>query len=226
MADNTSTQDIDDFMISKAPSSATLATGVLTVANLYQTVAGEGAAADEMITFAGMATGQWVELRGGSETITINNNAGTGTNIDLGGFATLILDAVNKFARFRYDGTNAVLHYVSPNVIGSRTNTATYSSAQTLTVEECFGYVIYVTGAAVITLPAVQEGMSVTIATIGAVAVSADPNASDLIFLDGVALDDGDKITNGSAAGDIAVLTFYDATGWYASTNAWTDGGA
>jgi hypothetical protein len=58
------------------------------------------------------------------------------------------------------------------------------------------------------------------------VAVSIDPNASDLIYLDGVALDDGDKITNLSTAGDIAVLTYYDATGWHASTNGWTDGGA
>jgi len=39
-------------------------------------------------------------------------------------------------------------------------------------------------------------------------------------------LDDGDKITNTSTAGDIAVLTYYSADGWHASTNTWTDGGA
>ena len=105
-------------------------------------------------------------------------------------------------------------------------NTASYGSAQTLTTTECKGYVIYVTGAATITLPAIASGMSVTIITIGNIAVSVDPNASDLIYLDGVALDDGDKITNGSVSGDIAVLTYYSADGWYASTNGWTDGGA
>ena len=104
--------------------------------------------------------------------------------------------------------------------------TATYASAQTLTAEECNGYVIYVTGAAVITLPARFAGMSVTIVTIGAVAVSVKPNASDKLWLDGTALDDADKCTNLSTAGDICVITDYSADGCYASTNAWTDTGA
>ena len=68
--------------------------------------------------------------------------------------------------------------------------------------------------------------MNVSVSTVGAVAVSVDANASDKIFLDGVALDDGDKITNLSTSGDVAVLTYYSADGWYASTNSWTDGGA
>lgn len=89
---------------------------------------------------------------------------------------------------------------------------------------ELYGGVIYVTGAATITIPAVAAGASFTVVTIGAVAVSVDPNAADLIYLDGVALSDGDKITNLSTAGDVAVFTYYDATGWSASTNGWTDG--
>lgn len=91
---------------------------------------------------------------------------------------------------------------------------------------ELYGGVIYVTSAATITIPAVAAGVSFTVITIGAVAVSIDPNASDLIYLDGVALDDGDKITNLSTAGDISVITYFDATGWHAATNGWTDGGA
>jgi hypothetical protein len=105
-------------------------------------------------------------------------------------------------------------------------NVATYAANQTLTAEQCDGtYVIYVTGAATITLPAIATGLNVTIITIGAVAVSIDPNASDKIWLDGAPLDDGDKITNTSTAGDIAVLTYYSADGWHASTNSWIDGG-
>ena len=103
---------------------------------------------------------------------------------------------------------------------------ATYSGSQVLTDAQCRGGIIYVTGAATITLPAVAEGMSVSIHTIGAIAVSVDPNASDKIWLDGTALDDGDKITNKSTSGDIAVLTYYSADGWHATTNGWTDGGA
>ena len=56
--------------------------------------------------------------------------------------------------------------------------------------------------------------------------MSVDPVAADLLYLDGTALDDGDKITNASTAGDIATIQYYNATGAYASTNGWTDGGA
>ena len=104
--------------------------------------------------------------------------------------------------------------------------TEKHAASHTISAAECYGGIHYVTSAATITLPPVADGMSVSIVTIGAIAVSVDPNASDLIYLDGTALDDGDKITNTSTAGDVAVLTYFDATGWYATTNSWTDGGA
>jgi hypothetical protein len=100
-----------------------------------------------------------------------------------------------------------------------------HAASHTISANECYGGIHYVTGAATITLPPVEAGMSITIITIGAIAVSVDPDNADLIYLEGTALDDGDKITNTSTAGDIAVLTYYDSTGWYASTNSWTDGG-
>ncbi len=87
------------------------------------------------------------------------------------------------------------------------------------------GKTIFVTGAGTIVLPPVSVGFKVTVITIGAIAVSVDPNGADLIVRDGTAQADGEKITNLSTAGDIAVLTYYDATGWYAATNAWTNGG-
>lgn len=101
--------------------------------------------------------------------------------------------------------------------------TASNYTVGTTSALELYGGVIYVTAAATITIPAVTAGQSFTVITVGAVAVSVDPNASDLIMLDGVALSDGDKITNLSTSGDIAVFTYYDATGWYAATNGWTD---
>lgn len=102
-----------------------------------------------------------------------------------------------------------------------------HSTSHTIDAAECYGGIHYVTGAATITLPAVAAGMHVTIVTVGAVAVSVDPNANDLILLDGTALDDGDKLTNSSTSGDTVTLAYYDATGWYAITDGnWTDGGA
>jgi hypothetical protein len=80
--------------------------------------------------------------------------------------------------------------------------------------------------AGTIQLPAIAAGMNFTIITKGAIAVSADTNASDLMVLDGVALDDGDKATNASTAGDIIVFQYMNATGWVATSNGWTDGGA
>lgn len=77
-----------------------------------------------------------------------------------------------------------------------------------------------------IQLPAVTAGMNFTIITVGAIAVHADTNASDLMMLDGVSLDDGDKATNASTAGDIIVFQYMGATGWVATSNGWTDGGA
>ena len=89
--------------------------------------------------------------------------------------------------------------------------TGTYASTDTITAAQIRGAVIYVTGAATITLPAVADGDSVTIITIGAVAVSVDPNGSDKIYLDGSLLDLGDKITNLSTPGNTAVRTYHSA---------------
>lgn len=90
---------------------------------------------------------------------------------------------------------------------------------------ELYGGMIYATAAITLTIPAVTAGMSFTVQTIGAVAVSVDPNASDLLVRDGTAQADGEKVTNLSTAGDIAVFTYYDATGWAVATNGWTNGG-
>jgi len=103
--------------------------------------------------------------------------------------------------------------------------TAAYGAAHTNSAAECYGSVIYVTSAATITLPSVAVGMSLTVCTVGGIAVSVDPADADKIVLDGTALHDGDKVTNLSTAGDIVVFTYYSADGWYAASNGWTDGG-
>ncbi len=104
-------------------------------------------------------------------------------------------------------------------------STASNYTVGTTDAREAYGGVVYVTSAATISLPAIAVGMSVTVITIGAIAVSVDPNGSEVVFLDGVALTGGHKITNLSTAGDIAVLTYKGSGVWYAATNAWTDGG-
>jgi len=126
------------------------------------------------------------------------------------------------------DAASATLTNKTINAASNQVEITTqiHTSGDTLTADECYGKVHYVAVGGTLTLPAIADGMHLTVITIGATAVSVDCNASDKIWLDGMALDDGDKITNLSTAGDIAVLTYYSADGWHASTNGWTDGGA
>ena len=110
----------------------------------------------------------------------------------------------------------------------TKTAAANYTIGTTNSAEK-YGGIIYVTSAATITMPAVGAGMSFTVITIGATAVSVDPNASDKMYLDGNLLDDGDKATNTSTTGDILVCTYYSADGWYCASGSndgdlWTDG--
>ncbi len=109
-------------------------------------------------------------------------------------------------------------------------STAASYTVGTTNAAEAYGGVIYVTSAATITMPAVSAGMHFTIITIGATAVSVDTNASDRMYLDGTALDDGDKATNTSTTGDILVCVYESASGWYCGSGSndgtlWTDGG-
>jgi hypothetical protein len=177
------------------------------------------------LTFTGTpAENNFVSLKlavtGGPHVLTIPTSSRTGTS---GTTTSISLTTGTHVLVWRY--INAAWVLGDTGTVSVPVDTATYAASQTLTATECYGYVVYVTGAATITLPVVADGMSVTVITIGAVAVSIDPNIADKIWLDGTALDDGDKITNASTAGDIAVLTYYSALGWYASTNSWTDGG-
>ena len=91
---------------------------------------------------------------------------------------------------------------------------------------EGYNSVHYITAAVTITLPAVPSGGACfTFISTGANTVTIDSNASDLIILDGTTLDDGDSIDSPGAAGDIVSIIYYDSTGWFATSNGWSDGG-
>lgn len=158
-------------------------------------------------------------VTGNAATVTTNANL-TGVVTSVGN-ATAIADAALSIAKT--SGLQAALDSKAGKAVPVKVTASNYTVGTT-DPNELYGGVIYVTAAATLTLPAVVSGASFTVITVGAFAVSVDPNAADLIVLDGTALSDGDKITNLSHTGDVAVLTYYDATGWYASTNGWIDG--
>jgi hypothetical protein len=192
---------------------STLDGGIGSGATSFSVASGHGA------RFPTLAAGEYFYVRLGSDA---NNEV---VKVTARSTDTLTCEATSS----AWNDTTPVILTINKEILDELKQTnidvASYAADQTLTDTECFGYVIYVTAAATITLPAVAEGMHVTIITIGDVEVSIDPYASDKIWLDGVALDDGDKITNDSSGGDLAVLIYYSADGWHASTNGWTDGG-
>jgi hypothetical protein len=121
---------------------------------------------------------------------------------------------------------SATTYYLITDAVDAVFN-ETHAASHTLTPSECYGAFYTITSAATMTLPAGANGMSLTVTTRGATAGSVKAGASDFIYLDGTALDNGDKITNSSTSGDTVVL-FADVDGnWTAITDgSWTDGGA
>ena len=102
-------------------------------------------------------------------------------------------------------------------------------SNTTLTDAQVRGQVVYVTATATITPPAVSScgvGSTVTVYSTTAAAVHVDPDDDDRIILDGTALDDGDKITSASGAGDMITLHAESTDGWatLGRSGTWTDG--
>ena len=100
-------------------------------------------------------------------------------------------------------------------------NVASPTAAQT------YGSLNIVNAAITVTLPAAASGMSMCVLSTAAAAVNVDVDGSDVIYLNGTALDAGDKVTSASAAGDFICLVSSGAVNWYTlgRSGTWTDGG-
>lgn len=127
-------------------------------------------------------------------------------------------------------GSDITLNLDELNYVATASKTGAYTIG-TDDPREPYGGVIYVSSAATITAPAIAAGMSFSVVTIGAIAVSVDVNASDRMYLDGTALDDGDKATNTSTTGDLIQCIYESSAGWYCASGSpdgghWTDGDA
>lgn len=103
------------------------------------------------------------------------------------------------------------------------------STGDNLTLKEsdCYNTLVLVTAAKTITVPAVKPGMDFIVMSTGANAVNVDPDDSDKIRLLGAQLDNGDKLTSGSSAGDAVQLITESADGFCAfllNGSTWSDG--
>jgi hypothetical protein len=129
-------------------------------------------------------------------------------SIDL---AHLSTDSVN------YEKTTGSVKALTPVVDAAADFAANFTGAN------LYGGTFVCDTTGTIQLPAVAAGMNFTIITKGAIAVVVEPNASDMMMLDGTDLDDADSATNLSTAGDIIVFQYMSAAGWIATSNGWTD---
>jgi hypothetical protein len=166
--------------------------------------------------------------RTGSDSTVVTGTAGTSGNLVQWNASGGVADSTVATADVLTTAESGVPAGGIPVVTKVATTSYTIGTTD---AAEAWGGVIYVTGAATITAPAIAAGMSFTVITIGAVAVSVDVNASDLMTLDGVVLDDGDKATNTSTTGDILVCVYRNVSGWYCASGSndgdlWIDGGA
>lgn len=104
---------------------------------------------------------------------------------------------------------------------GSPLTTLSISTNTTLTTDQCYNYVVYVTASCTLTLPAIVDGMNLTVIADGTVVVTIDPNGTEIIRKDAADVVAGGTITSTGNPGDVAALTYRSAGKWYASTNGW-----
>ena len=176
-----------------------------------------------------------IDIEFGTNSIDITTDTGV-TEIDFIGIAlkddgvAILTAAANTIDSGQYVDGSIDPEHLATNAV--YTATAAKSSGYTIGTDdpkEAYGGVIYVTSAATMQLPAVAAGMSVTVITIGAIAVTVDVNAADTPYLDGVSLSQGDSMDNTSTTGDMLVCTYAAANTWYCASGSpdgdhWTDG--
>jgi len=161
---------------------------------------------------------------------------GTGGDVGAAALVTIVEltanDTVELWAQNENDTSDLIVEDITITAASKSASlglfTESHAASHTLSADECYGGVYYVTAGSVdLELPAVTgTGMSLTVISLTANAVNISPNSADLINLDGLALDDSDPIASPGALGDIAVLTENsDGNGWVAITNSWTDAG-
>lgn len=113
----------------------------------------------------------------------------------------------------------------SSNAAATAVKTGDYAIGSS-NAQECYGGTIFVAGTATITAcDNLASGMSFSVETNGAYAVSLDPQSDDKMYLDGVLLDDGDQADNTSTTLDKIECKYYSADGWWCVSNGWADGG-
>ena len=227
MADETVSTKVDNYMTGTTQFATGLTAGttqtqggglaltsiindVTTVANDLDTVVLPTVAADDRITVYNNGANILQVFPASSDNL--GEGVDAATTIDPGEFGVFTgKDATNWIAVISTPSNGVTLH----------TGSGTLTRAQMSN-----GHRNNVNAAATLTALAVDTETNFEVYTIGAVAVSVKAEATDRWILDGTALDDADKATNLSTAGDALSCRYDSAAGATLSTNGWTDTGA
>jgi len=174
---------------------------------------------------------------------TVRHTQGTDQGLDTGGENEVavanVKDAVTKK---HAQNTDTQLGTIAANInlggnaitaggpIAGGFNIKTISEDTVLSAEECLGYIIFVTGAYKVTIPAVSAlttGANIIIYASAAQIVTVAPNASDRIVLNGASLGDNHLVTSSGTAGDFVALIKDSAAGLtiIGRSGVWSDGG-
>jgi hypothetical protein len=206
----------DGYPVSATPGSGTVpvadGSGKIDgwVSNASETVAGKS----ELATNAETVTG--------TDTGVVTTPANITARLAAPGAIGVTTPAAGTFTTLT--GTDGIINKPAKTVS---------STPVTLTESEIRNGIVFITtGASVINLPDASEtydGACVTFRDFTGVAFSINPDDSDIIDLNGTAIDAGDKITSSGVAGEEVTLV-YDSTGTKWRTiqmnGVFTDGGA
>ncbi len=156
-----------------------------------------------------------------------NANIEGNSNTDFTGSASQII-----VIKFMYEGTqwkaqgfDSGLSDPTTQAVKVARETVTDADGFTMTAAQGFGATIYATGAGVIVMPAVADGMEFSLECHTAGNADLNPDATgteDTIILDGTSLAQGDAIRC-SGLGGLAVCTYYAADTWSCITDGFTD---
>jgi hypothetical protein len=227
MADTTVSTKVDNYMTGTTQFATGLTAsvtqtqgGALVLTSIINDVTTVATANDAVVIKTAVADDRVTIYNNGANVLQVfpaaSDNLGNGVNL------STTIDP-GEFGVFTAKDTTNWLSVISTpsNGVTLHTGVGTLTRAQMSN-----GHRNNINGAGVLTMLAVDAQTNFEVYTIGAVAVSVKAAAADRIILDGTALDDADKATNASTAGDAAVFRYDSAAGVTASTNGWTDGGA
>jgi len=130
-----------------------------------------------------------------------------------------------SYARFSFNPCCTYWGFRFSKLVNPGRRVVTIAATGTLLESDMYNTLVTLAGTSTVTLPAVKPGMDAIFVNIDGATQCLDPNAVDLIRLDGALLDVGDKITQSTIGFSCRLITEgADGFTCLAPVGEWTDG--